>query len=106
MSDPQAHFAEAEMLLLSGYAGLKTRVGEQAQRTVEARQRMAKLYGGLEQVRISAAALRNVPGPTKAEAYQTGSGSLRRATDLPTHSLTPLRAALIMLVSALLGIVA
>ena len=40
----QGHFAEAEPLLLSGYAGLKTKAGEQAQRTVEARQRLAKLY--------------------------------------------------------------
>ena len=40
----QGHFAEAETLLLSGYAGLKAKLGEQAQRTVEARQRLAKLY--------------------------------------------------------------
>jgi tetratricopeptide (TPR) repeat protein len=40
----QGRFAEAETLLLSGYAGLKTKIGEKAQRTVEARQRLARLY--------------------------------------------------------------
>ena len=40
----QKRYTEAEPLLTDGYAGLKLKLGEKNARTVEARQRMAKLY--------------------------------------------------------------
>jgi eukaryotic-like serine/threonine-protein kinase len=40
----QKRYREAETLLTNGYEGLKAKLGEQDQRTIEARQRLAKLY--------------------------------------------------------------
>lgn len=41
----QKRYHEAEPLLRSSYDGVKSKFGEQHQRTVQARQRLAKLYG-------------------------------------------------------------
>jgi serine/threonine-protein kinase len=40
----QKRFAEAEPLLVNGYNDLKAKVGDQNRRTIDARQRLAKLY--------------------------------------------------------------
>jgi hypothetical protein len=40
----QKRYAEAEPLLIDGYNELKAKLGDQHKRTIEARQRLAKLY--------------------------------------------------------------
>jgi eukaryotic-like serine/threonine-protein kinase len=42
----QKRFAEAEPLLVNGFNGMKAKLGDRDKRTVEARQRLAKLYEG------------------------------------------------------------